>query len=487
MQENDNTNTTDNQQKELDSSKKVVDSSENLVVPTSVSSENSTKSDILEDIKENTNEYNSMKEIHRQYNDLSGFQSMLHIIKAYRIVLYPFLILSIIGSAYSFYNDFIIAFPMLNIYVVIGVSVFLSIVLEVVRDGSMLALFNSKMKSQSRILVSLIFLVVTIYMFYGHINAISVINKSSVEYHLKNQSDDDIAKLDPKMNQAQSELSSLNARLESKMAEKTPQLLENANSIHQNKREDAIKRIEQIDNDIAKIEADISSRNGVISSSKTQNISKVQEKQDLVSVILFGTLIIVESLAMLGAVIKYIAFNNADREIAKNSEILEEYINVADVLKKSNIAFQKAIATTAQRNAQNGLDMIERMGTFDKQLNDKIALFMATQAPIQQVIYQTQPQVQTIQTTPTYTPQSSPRRIGFNTIEKDEIIKALYDGGNIKEGEKLVSKTHIINPQNRTEDKNYKMVVNELVDNGYIEFKKGYGYYAVAPYTSVIK
>jgi phenylalanyl-tRNA synthetase alpha subunit len=30
------------------------------------------------------------------------------------------------------------------------------------------------------------------------------------------------------------------------------------------------------------------------------------------------------------------AFNNTDREIAKNNEILEEYINVADVLKKSN-------------------------------------------------------------------------------------------------------------------------------------------------------
>jgi hypothetical protein len=341
------------------------------------------------------------------------------------------------------------------------------------------------MKSQSRVLVSLIFAVVTIYLFYGHINAISVINKSSVEYHLQNQSDDDIAKLDPKMNQATTELSSLNAKLESKKSEKTPQLLENANSIHQNKREDALSRIQQIDNDIAKIEADISSRNGVISSSKTQNISKVQEKQDLVSVILFGTLIIVESLAMLGAVIKFIAFNNADREIAKNSEILEEYINVADVLKKSNIAFQKAIATTAQRNAQNGLDMIERMGTFDKQLNDKISLFMATQAPIQQVIYQTQPQVQTKQTTPIYTSQTSPRRIGFNTIDKDEIIKALYDNGNIKEGEKLISKTHIINPQNRTEDKNYKMVVNDLVDSGYIEFKKGYGYYAVAPYENI--
>ncbi|MBD3794741.1 MAG: hypothetical protein IE881_02155 [Epsilonproteobacteria bacterium] len=51
----------------------------------------------------------------------------------------------------------------------------------------------------------------------------------------------------------------------------------------------------------------------------------------------------------------------------------------------------------------------------------------------------------------------------------------------------MVSKTRIINPQNRTEDKNYKMVVNELVDGGYIEFKKGYGYYAIAPYTSVIK
>jgi hypothetical protein len=29
------------------------------------------------------------------------------------------------------------------------------------------------------------------------------------------------------------------------------------------------------------------------------------------------------------------------------------------------------------------------------------------------------------------------------------------------------------------------MVVNDLVDSGYIEFKKGYGYYAVAPYENI--
>ena len=55
-------------------------------------------------IKQGSNEFGSMRDIHQRYNQLSGFESMLHIIKKYRYVLYPFILLSILGSSYSFYN-----------------------------------------------------------------------------------------------------------------------------------------------------------------------------------------------------------------------------------------------------------------------------------------------------------------------------------------------------------------------------------------------
>jgi len=64
-------------------------------------------------------------------------------------------------------------------------------------------------------------------------------------------------------------------------------------------------------------------------------------------------------------------------------------------------------------------------------------------------------------------------------LSKDELISQLWNYGTVKEGNKLTPKTSIINIKNRTEDKQYKSVVKELKNKGYIDFKAGYGYYAL--------
>ena len=102
------------------------------------------------DTSKHTSENNAKIDLHKHYNKLNGFEAMLEITKKYRFVLYPFIGLSIAGSAYSFYNDYKVAFPMLSETAKIFVAIFISVMLEIVRDGSIIAIFNSKMKRGSR-------------------------------------------------------------------------------------------------------------------------------------------------------------------------------------------------------------------------------------------------------------------------------------------------------------------------------------------------
>jgi hypothetical protein len=62
---------------------------------------------------------------------------------------------------------------------------------------------------------------------------------------------------------------------------------------------------------------------------------------------------------------------------------------------------------------------------------------------------------------------------------EEELIKSLYQDGYLKEGDKLTSKTLMIDIHNRNEDKFYKDVMKKLTTGGMIEFRVGHGYYAL--------
>lgn len=65
------------------------------------------------------------------------------------------------------------------------------------------------------------------------------------------------------------------------------------------------------------------------------------------------------------------------------------------------------------------------------------------------------------------------------TLDDIGMIEGLYKPttGNI--GDKLASKTQLIDVHNRTEDRNYKKLMKILDKADIVEFKKGYGYYAL--------
>jgi len=428
---------------------------------------NTTNKTTLEEvtgIKQGSNEFGSMRDIHKQYNNLSGFESMLHMIKKYRYVLYPFIFLSVMGSAYSFYNDYVVAFPMNSFLINIAMALFLSIALEIVRDASILALFNKKMKLPSRLLVSLIFLIVTSYLFSSHMKAIKIIEKNSIEFTLAHQSEEQITNLSPRLSTAKKDLEALGKKLNLKRAEKTPQLIANSTSIHIKKRESALNRIDKIDNQITEIERQIKEQNSIIQEEKESNIKNIEDSQKIISAVLLTTLILIEALAMLGAVIKFIVTNNADKEIAKHSEIIEEYINISEVMKSTNISLTQNMAMIAQQNADNNLRTIEMMASMNNQINNKIYDFMGQLNTQNMGINNTQKDK-----------IEEPRRMGFRTQTKEDIRETLLH--NYDNNGKIISKPNVINIENREEDKLYKMVTKELVQEGLISYKNGYGYF----------
>jgi len=415
-------------------------------------------------LQENSEEFGSMREIHKEYNKLSGFESLLHIIKKYRYVLYPFIFLSVLGSTYSFYNDFIKGFPQNPTWVNLVLALGLSIALEIVRDASILAVFNSKMQIASRTLVSLLFLIVTIYLFSSHLNAIKIIEKSSIAYTLEHQTEETQTATNPKLAIIQSNLKRALDDLNSTKIEYSKQLDISANARYKVNKINAQNQLPGLKKDKAKYEEKVNKYQAELIEQKENNIKEVEDHQKIISSVLLATLILVESLAMLGAVIKFIVTNNADKEIARHSEIIEEYISIAEVMKSTNNSLSKNMALIASQNAENNLQTIEMMAAMNNQINAKIYSFMS---------------LMNNQNFQNFEPQKQPKKVS-NIEEKTEeqFLKALYKNVE-KVGDKLESKSNLINVDNRGEDKFYKSIMTKLVDNGVIEYKKGHGYYAL--------
>jgi hypothetical protein len=447
---------------------------------------------------EGTSEQGALKTIHKSYNKLNGYEAMLHIINRFRFVLYPFILLSVAGSSYSFYNDFIKAFPMLGDTTNLTIAIFFSVMLEIFRDGSLIALFNSKMNKPSRLLVSGLFVIVTAYMYSSHLKAIDVIEQMAIEYTLTHQDEKTVTATNPAYAVAVQELSDLKQDLERTRAEKTDSLITNSTSMYKAKREDALSRIDKIDKKVDALNVKIKSKNNEIIGYKDNNIKTIEESQKLISNILLATLLLVESLAMLGAVIKFINKDNADKEVAKHSEIVEEYVQISEQMKQDNEELTKQLSSSVQAQSQSNQAIMQLVTEDLKQSSAQNIEFIHAIAQNKNEIMQHMNEVLTMianQPNSSFSSFNQPlpqepteptRKIGFQAQSNMEIVSKLFNEGNVKNKGKLISKTKIIDVRNRTEDRNYKDVTSQLLEAGAISFKTGHGYYAVADYQTAL-
>ena len=446
-----------------------------------------------------TAEQGALKTIHRSYNKLNGFEAMLHIIDRFRFVLYPFIFLSIAGSTYSFYNDFLVSFPMLGNNINLIVAFFYSVMLEIVRDGAIIAIFNSKMNLASRALIIGIFLAVTSYMYGSHLKAIDVIEKHAIEYTLAHQNDSTVKATNPKYDLAVSDLTELKKDLAEKKKEKSDDLIKNSTSIHINKRTDALTKIAQIDNDVKKIKIEIKSKNSEIISFKEENIQSIEDSQKLISSILLATLLLTESLAMLGAVIKFINTDNAKKEIAKHSEIVEEYVEVSEQMKRDNEELTKNLANVVKGQSESN-QQVMKMISDDMRESSKlnIQFINAIAQNKQETLQQMNQVLQAVNrsTIPTFDQpmqevaeykEAPTRQIGFKANSKEEIVTRLFQGGAVEADEKLTTKEKVVGKASRSRNEAVSEVYKILVNNGAIKRDGNKGYFAKTDYQTALR
>lgn len=449
----------------------------------------------LTDTKTGTAEQGALKIIHKNYNKLNGFEAMLHIINRFRYVLYPFIIMSVAGSTYSFYNDFIVAFPMLSHGVNFVLALFYSVMLEIVRDGAIIAIFNSKMNLPSRGLVILIFIVVTSYMYSSHLKAINVIEKHSIDYAKAHKDDTAIQNANPLYKVAVKDLADLKQDLKDKKAEKSPQLVANSTSIHTKKREDALKRIDKIDAKIEQIKAQIKSKNSEIIGYDGEANNDIVKTQKLISNILLATLLLTESLAMLGAVIKFINTDNAKKEIAKHSEIVEEYVEISEQMRADNEELTKNLSNVVKGQSQSNQQVMEMISNDMREssnlniqfiqaiADNKRETMMQMNRVLQMVNSSTVPTMNISQEVAEHQPQ---REIGFRANSKEEIITRLFQGGAVEADEKLTTKEKVVGKPSRSRNEAVSEVYKILVDRGAIKRDGNKGYFAKTDYQTAL-
>ncbi len=372
----------------------------------------------------------------------------------------------------------------------IALAIFFSIMLEIVRDGAIIALFNSKMNKLSRGLVIVIFLATTSYMFSSHYKAVIVIEESAVKYALEHQTQESKTATNPRYEVANNALKGLEQDLKNKELEKTPQLIENSNSIHAQKRADAMNRIDKIDAKIERLKSEIEAKNNEIIQYEDENKQETEDSQKIISSILLATLFLVESLAMLGAVIKFIYKDNAQKEIAKHSEIVEEYVNISEQMKRDNESLVKnlgqAIKTQSQSNqnimglvvgdlqqsSHQNIQFIQAVATLKNQMvaqMNEIVIQVAQSNQIAPTAISTQPMIKAH-----HEEHEEPtRKIGFNTTKdlKSIIMSSADENG------KVIAKARLINLNDRSQCKAYSEAITELKTEKKIEYHNGHGYF----------
>jgi len=350
---------------------------------------------------------------------------------------------------------------------------------------------------------------------------------------------------DPRIVIISGQIERLKTSLETKKNEKTSELLENSTSMFKAKRADALRQIGVIDRAIERMENKISEaelkqtsiiaqggtgkqrvENQITSTEKeiadlrTANSNSKREEASgtigLVAVLAILLVLVEVSGTVFSVLHDKSILNGVGEEVAMTEEVksrlystkvaFEERNNnikafeVRDSIRQNKDAVVMAeyeanikseniklreVATHKQielENSQlqleakmNELEIFKHQSTL-KAIDKKIEQVMLITNTIDMGI---------INKNPTSTKRE--RVIGFDTHATGvDIVAKLYSDGKLKAGDKAVSKTQIIDTNNRSQDRVYKETTATLLENDVINYKAGFGYYLTADYQTAL-
>jgi len=157
---------------------------------------------------------------------------------------------------------------------------------------------------------------------------------------------------------------------------------------------------------------------------------------------------------MLGAVIKFINTDNAKKEIAKHSEIVEEYIEISEQMRADNEELTKNLSNVVKGQSHSNQQVMKMISDDMKETSKLNIQFIEAIAEnkretmqqmnevLQFISKSTMPNITT--KTVNQDTQLQKRQIGFVASSEKELVESLYQGGYLKENDKLTSKTMLI-------------------------------------------
>jgi hypothetical protein len=188
---------------------------------------------------------------------------------------------------------------------------------------------------------------------------------------------------------------------------------------------------------------------------------------------------------MLGAVIKFINKDNADKEVAKHNEIIEEYKTISEQMRKTNDELGLMLSEDTSKMGEQQLAFIralaETRGMFQSQMKEILSVVGGS--PVIEYATPHNPQEYKQERKRAIThgkksiePKRPIRQIGFNVNSKDELIDTILE--SVKSaGDKIPSKSSLVDITNRRHKSIYETTMKDLRGMGIVEYKRGSGYY----------
>ena len=453
-----------------------------------------------------TTEYNAYSNLGKERREITGILGVNRKANAFKIASWIAKPFSIIGSAFGFAtittgiaNQEIFS----NLwFILLGIGLFIGAFFEYLSTANEDSLVGHKITQMTKTGIILVVLI-KVYAIYMHYQTAEQIQNFLLGNNIKT----------PMTSLIRGDIISLESQIKAKQAEITPGLIKNTTSIFKAKREDAIRLKSQIEGDIARLQSELKrKRLELVKQSEADKEAKISENSGLV-LTFFILLVIFEVGGTLMSILhKKTILLGVDETIATAEEIkqrlyskkagLEETTNrlnafrVADEIKANHNAITLMELETKIR--EDELILLERaklaeIDTRNKELelkakieeleglkysrmveaiDQKINQIQAIEAPLIISEYEDSPQ----------------RKMGFvANLTQEDMVKALYANGEVKEGDKLVPKTKIINKNRRREDEKIRAVYNQLLESGIVEYRPSRGYYAKADYETALK
>ncbi len=402
----------------------------------------------------------------QEYEKTQGDVGINSVVQKLNKIAIPFMIFSVMFSAYSFQMDLEsslvdkVSNPF-AISLIMGFAI--GLLLEFLKDTMGEGAFSS-MEGITKAIHTVVFISIMAVIIKSHLGAVLKFEETITRNTVQEISTSSI--LDPKTAELNSKILEIKESIKSSKATIEAQK-ENLKSKWYNKADFARSQTRVHEDYIRGYKEELKSLQEQQTKQGNINIEIAKKSSKKQGDILLFTFLLFEFMALASLLSKLVVSRNKNKDIADIKDQTNDFVSgIQAGLKTSHSLFNvmhskdkmyHQLTSNQIKSEQKAMSTV--IGRYNTQVNQDL-LFDKVIQPTAQM----------------QEPKS--RQMGF--IQNDnEIVMALYRGGDVKEGDKLTPRSQIINTNSRKESDKLKYIYNELVEGGVIQRNGNKGYYAV--------